>query len=176
MRLGFYESWLSPESLRGGTVGLAPILAILSFLRMEGESYDRVTMRAGECVAEWTVDAMPWFHRRLIRSMPAPIRVRLLLRLARRAVRDTYRSTRATARVRRGTATMELHETIFCTVRERTTQPLCRFYAAVVTRFMTLFELDLTATMVACRGTGASDCVLTMSVSGRPSNEGQEPA
>jgi len=35
-RLGFYENWLSVEGLREGTIGLAPLYAVLSFLRQEG--------------------------------------------------------------------------------------------------------------------------------------------
>jgi hypothetical protein len=32
-RLGFYENWLNAEGLRGGTIGLAAVNAVLSFLR-----------------------------------------------------------------------------------------------------------------------------------------------
>ena len=46
-RLDFYEHWLSSEGLRYGRIGLAPLGAVLSFLREEGEAYDRVTTRAG---------------------------------------------------------------------------------------------------------------------------------
>src|SRR6266571_3998860 len=37
-RLAFYENWLSVEGLREGTIGLAPLFAVLSFLRQEGEA------------------------------------------------------------------------------------------------------------------------------------------
>jgi hypothetical protein len=36
-RLEFYESWLNPSGLRAGRIGLAPMAAVLSFLRQEGE-------------------------------------------------------------------------------------------------------------------------------------------
>ena len=36
-RLAFYENWLHAEGLRDGTIGLAPLYAVLSFLRQEGE-------------------------------------------------------------------------------------------------------------------------------------------
>ena len=39
-RLDFYESWLNPAGLRDGRIGLAPMAAVLSFLRQEGEPYD----------------------------------------------------------------------------------------------------------------------------------------
>ena len=46
-RLVFYESWLTPEGLRDGTIGLAPLYAVLSFLRQEGDAYGVVTAKAG---------------------------------------------------------------------------------------------------------------------------------
>ena len=44
-RLGFYENWLNAEGLREGTIGLAPLYAVLSFLRQEGPAYALVTTR-----------------------------------------------------------------------------------------------------------------------------------
>jgi len=58
-RLGFYENWLNSEGLREGTIGLAPLFAVLSFLRQEGDAYRMITTRAGEYAAEWTVQSMP---------------------------------------------------------------------------------------------------------------------
>ena len=54
-RLEFYESWLNPSGLREGRIGLAPLAAVLSFLRQEGAPYHLVATRAGEYTAEWTV-------------------------------------------------------------------------------------------------------------------------
>ena len=53
-RLEFYENWLNAEGLRNGTIGLAPLAAVLGFLRTEGDAYDSVTRRAGEYAADWT--------------------------------------------------------------------------------------------------------------------------
>ena len=36
-RLEFYEEWLDPVGLRDGSIGLAPISAVIGFLRTEGE-------------------------------------------------------------------------------------------------------------------------------------------
>src|SRR5216117_3021434 len=82
-RLGFYENWLNAEGLREGTIGLAPLYAVLSFLRQEGDAYQLITTRAGEYAAEWTVESMSPVQRALIRTAPAWIRSRMLLRLAR---------------------------------------------------------------------------------------------
>ena len=60
-RLEFYEAWLNPVGLREGRIGLAPLAAVLSFLRQEGDAYRWVTERAGEYAAEWTVaDLAPY--------------------------------------------------------------------------------------------------------------------
>src|SRR5476651_603088 len=102
-RLGFYENWLNAEGLRDGTIGLAPLYAVLSFLRQEGDPYETITTRAGEYAAVWTVESMPQFERTLIRAAPVWLRGRLLLRLAGRRVRDSYRSSKVVSRLRRGT-------------------------------------------------------------------------
>ena len=88
-RLEFYENWLNAHGLREGTIGLAPLSAVLSFLRSEGEAYNLITARAGEYAADWTVSSMPGLERRFIRAMPVVIRARLALRTAGALVRAT---------------------------------------------------------------------------------------
>src|SRR4030081_3002569 len=82
-RLAFYENWLNAEGLREGTIGLAPLYAVLSFLRQEGDAYQIITTRAGEYAAEWTVQSMPPLRRNVLKSAPEWLRRRLLLRLSR---------------------------------------------------------------------------------------------
>src|SRR5215470_15691630 len=103
-RLTFYESWLDAEGLREGTIGLAPLYAVLSFLRQEGEAYGKITTSAGEYAAEWTVASMPPMQRAAIRAAPTWLRARMLLRLARQLVRNSYTGSRAISRFRRGLA------------------------------------------------------------------------
>ena len=93
-RLGFYENWLNAEGLREGTIGLAPLYAVLSFLRQEGEAYQMITTRAGEYAAEWTVQSMSPVQRSIIKAAPGWMRRRLLLRLSRALVRSSYRGSR----------------------------------------------------------------------------------
>src|SRR5713226_4661407 len=159
-RLAFYENWLNAAGLRHGTIGLAPLYAVLSFLRQEGDAYETVTTRAGEYAAEWTVESMPPFERALIKAAPIWLRGRLLVRLAGRLIRNSYRGSRVVSRVRRGTARIDVRESIFCTVREPVQHPLCGFYAAAFTRLLSLFSLRVRAEVVCCRGTGAPSCVL----------------
>jgi bacteriochlorophyll 4-vinyl reductase len=172
-RLGFYENWLNTEGLRDGTIGLAPFYAVLSFLRQEGNAYHIITSRAGEYAAEWTVESMPAFKRAMIRASPGWLRGRLLVRLARQLVRNSYQGSRTIARVRGGTARIDVRASIFCSVREPVGHPLCGFYAAAFTRLLTLFNVRTRAEVLACRGTGEPACVVKMALSnGRHLTEG----
>jgi bacteriochlorophyll 4-vinyl reductase len=174
-RLGFYENWLNAEGLREGTIGLAPLYAVLSFLRQEGDAYKLITTRAGEYAAEWTVQSMPPMQRALIKASPVWLRSRMLLRLSRGLVRSSYHGSRAISRLRRGTARVDLRASVFCTVRDRVPHPLCGFYAAAFTRMLALFDVGAKTEVIACRGTGEATCVLNVSIAdGQPS--GSAPA
>jgi hypothetical protein len=173
-RLAFYENWLNTEGLRDGTIGLAPFYAVLSFLRQEGDAYHIITSRAGEYAAEWTVESMPPLARATIRASPEWLRGRLLVRLARRLVRNSYRGSRAISKVRGGTARIDVRASIFCSVREPVSLPLCGFYAAAFTRLLTLFNLRARAEVLACRGTGEPGCVMSMALgNGSPESGGR---
>src|SRR5690349_369213 len=79
-RLEFYEAWLNPAGLRDGKIGLAPLAAVLSFLRQEGEAYHLITARAGEYTAEWSLIELPSWQRSIISAAPDGIRRWLVLR------------------------------------------------------------------------------------------------
>jgi hypothetical protein len=163
-RLTFYENWLSAEGLREGTIGLAPLYAVLSFLRQEGAAYDLITTRAGEYAAEWTVESMPPLQRSALKALPEWIRGRLILRLARQVVRSVYQGSRSIARLRNGQAKVEVRASIFCSVREPVPKPLCGFYVAVFTRLLLLFDMPAQAEVQSCRGTGGQTCSLLVSL------------
>ena len=168
-RLAFYENWLNAEGLREGTIGLAPLYAVLSFLRQEGDAYRLITTRAGEYAAEWTVQSMPPVQRAMIKAAPVWLRSRMLLRLARQLVHSSYTGSRAIARLRKGTARFDLRASVFCQVREPVAHPLCGFYAAAFTRLLGLFDIGARTEVVACRGTGETTCVLKMALAnGQP--------
>src|SRR5262245_11084331 len=93
-RLGFYENWLNAEGLGEGTIGLAPLYAVLSFLRQDGAAYEMITTRAGQYAADWTVESMPPVRRAVIRAAPGWLRKRLLLRLGGHLVRNSYHGSR----------------------------------------------------------------------------------
>jgi predicted hydrocarbon binding protein len=170
-RLAFYENWLNVTGLRDGTIGLAPLYAVLSFLRQEGDAYHIITSRAGAYAAEWTVESLSSAQRSMIRAAPRWLRSRILLRMARQLVRSSCRDSRAIAHLRRGTAKVDVRASIFCVVREPVPQPLCGFYAAAFTRLMTSFNIDARAEMVACRGTGESACIFHVALASGKSAE-----
>jgi hypothetical protein len=163
-RLEFYESWLNPSGLRDGRIGLAPLAAVLSFLRLEGEPYRLIAGRAGEYTAEWTVADLPGFQRGLIRAAPPGLRVHLVMRMARRMIRTTYIGSRAIVRWRKGKGAIDIRGSIFCEVRDRTEQPLCEFYASAIRRLMYLFDLDVEVGTEQCRATGAGQCLMSVLV------------
>ena len=163
-RLEFYEAWLNPTGLREGRIGLAPLAAVLSFLRQEGEAYRLVAARAGEYSAEWMFVELPSFERRLVTGMPDAIRLRLVTRLARRLVRQTYGGSRAVVRWRKGRGSVDLRGSIFCEVRDSVEEPLCEFYAAAIRRLMRLFNIQVEVGTERCRATGAGQCLMSVSI------------
>jgi bacteriochlorophyll 4-vinyl reductase len=163
-RLEFYESWLNPAGLRDGRIGLAPLAAVLSFLRQDGESYHLIAARAGEYTAEWTVADLPALRRTIIRAAPRALRLRLAMRVAGHMVRNTYRGSRVRVRWGKASGTVEIRGSIFCEVRDRVEQPLCEFYASALRRLLQLFSLDVEVGMGQCRATGAGQCMMSMLV------------
>ncbi len=165
-RLEFYENWLNPTGLRNGTIGLAPLLAVLSFLRREGDAYDLITQRAGEYAAEWTVGGMSPVKRWLIRRLPAGMRAQYALKVARRLIQRAYAASRANVRLRRGAGSVTIRASIFCGVRDRSVEPLCRYYATAIARVFLLFNLQAQARVTECRGVGDTACLVAIAVHG----------
>lgn len=154
-RLEFYENWINAPGLREGTIGMAPLLAVLSFLRSEGDPYTLVTARAGEYAADWTVEEIGGFERRLHMALPAALRARAALRTSRALVRATYPGSRALTKLRKGTASIDLRGSLFCEVREASVLPLCGFYASAIARVFRLYALETEGRVESCRAAGA---------------------
>jgi hypothetical protein len=119
---------------------------------------------------------MPQVQRAMIKAAPMWLRSRLLLRLARQLVRSSYRGSRAIARLRNGTARVDLRASIFCTVRDPVPSPLCGFYAAAFTRLLALFSVEARTAVVACRGTGEATCLLEVAIQNGQTTEIVEAA
>ena len=177
MRLEFYENWLNSSGLREGTIGLAPLSAVLSFLRLEGPAYAEITTKAGEYAAEWTVRSLPTMERRLISVLPEPLRARAALRAGRALVRATYPGSRALMRVKGGEASVDLRGSLFCEVREASALPLCGFYAAALARVLQLFAISADMQVLECRASGTRrGCTFAIALTRRPAQELPEHA
>ena len=159
-RLGFYENWLNAAGLRDGSIGLAPLYAVLSFLRQEGDSYGEVMERAGAYAADWTVASMSPLYRRTVAALPAVLRRRAVLGRANVFVRSTYEGSRARWMVKDGAARVDVRASVFCAVREPVARPQCVFYAAAIRTILEKFDVEGTVAVASCRGTGADACVL----------------
>lgn len=168
-RVEFYESWLTPGRIRKGELGRARVAAVLSFLRQEGADYDAVVRRAGRYTADWTVDTLPAVERAVVRRLPRPLRIRAVLRAARRLIRHLHEDGELASVVRRGTAVVELGGSLFCDVRELAPSPLCGFYAALLDRYFEFFGLSGVAVISRCRGTGERSCELIFDTTVAPS-------
>ena len=166
-RLEFYESWLTGARIRQGELGRARISAVISFPRQEGAEYDAIVDRAGRYAADWTVAALPVVGRALLRRLPRPIRVRIVLRLAARMIRGLHDDGRLRAVVRRGTAVVTLEGSLFCDVRDPVGAPLCRFYGAVLARCLESFDMSARVQLSRCRATGDGICELIIHIGGR---------
>jgi hypothetical protein len=159
-RLEFYEHWLTPDGLREGSIGLAPMTAVLGFLRTEGEAYDAVTTRAGELAAAWSIMSLPSGRARRIAWLPRFWRTRSALRIAADIVHDIEGTRRTAARVRRHTARLELPEALFCAVRARSSAPLCGFYVAVAVETLRQFGIAAVGRSDRCRAVEGTTCTL----------------
>ena len=168
MRLEFYEAWLHPSGLREGRIGLAPLAAVLSFLRLEGAPYHLIAARAGEYTADWTVASLSPFRKRLILAMPPALRKRMVINIAQWMVRSTYGDTSVKVRWRQWQGAVDLRSSLFCEVREHVESPLCEFYASALRRLMSSFNLDADVVMDECRATGATRCVMSVTVRPTP--------
>jgi hypothetical protein len=163
-RIDFYEHWLSSDGLRDGNIGLAPITAVIGFLRTEGEAYDRVTSRAGALAAVWTVASLAPGRRRAIGWLPRRWRARAALGVAATIIRALLSTSRAPVRVRRRSARLEVVHSVFCGVREAPAAPLCAFYVALSIEALRQFGLEAVGRAARCRALGAARCLIELEI------------
>jgi hypothetical protein len=168
MRLEFYEAWLHPSGLREGRIGLAPLAAVLSFLRLEGAPYPLIAARAGEYTADWTVAELSPVRKKLILAMPPAIRKRMVVGIAQWMAQSTYGDTNVKVQWQQWRGSVDLKSSLFCEVRDRVQSPLCEFYASALRRLMSIFNLDADVVMDECRATGATRCAMSVTVRPAP--------
>jgi bacteriochlorophyll 4-vinyl reductase len=167
-RLPFYENWLTPPGLSSGRkFGLAPLHAVLSFLRLEGEpTYTDIMQRAGRYSAEWAFEELSSLRRRIVQRCPAPLRVRTALWLSRRMIQQTFRGSTSRVKVKNGVGTLELRGSIFCELRGTADRPMCAFYSAALARFLQRFGIDATVDVRACRAVAGGSCTMAITIRG----------
>ncbi|MCC7043376.1 MAG: hypothetical protein IT183_05915 [Acidobacteria bacterium] len=161
-RLDFYETWLHSEGLRDGSIGQAPMMAVLGFLRTEGPAYDRVVDRAGALAAEWSLMSLTPIRRRIVGWMPGRFRLRSALRVASAIVSTVDGRSRLNIRLRGRTAQVEVTSSVFCAVRGVQVAPLCGFYRSLALTTLAHFGLQSTAQVERCRAMGAGSCVISV--------------
>jgi hypothetical protein len=166
LRLEFYENWLKPLGLlrEGRHIGVASFAAALSFLRREEPPslYDAVTRRAGDLAAQWTFASLPWTRRQWLAILPARMRARAALRMARIVSRAAYPGIRTRFSLQRGHGRLDVRGSIFCQVREPVGSPLCGFYAGLVTRLLAEHGIESDVTLVDCLASGSATCHLDL--------------
>jgi hypothetical protein len=167
-RLEFYENWLTPIGLRDGTIGLAPLAAVLSFLRREDGCYDAVTRRAGTNAARWMLQDVRGMRRVALTSMPRVVRVRAALSLGRELVRTSYAGSRAVARLSRNVALVDVRSSIFCGVREASPIPLCGYYAAAFDEILRAARVPADTSIVECRAAAERRCLIRIDLGRQP--------
>lgn len=163
-RLEFYESWLNPAGLRDGRIGLAPLAAVVSFLREDGDHYEGVVGRAGDYAGEWSVAAFPARRRALVQVLPARLRARMVRGAIRDLVRRTSTSSRAIVHRRQGQMVIEVRGSIFCAVRTPSAQPRCEFYRSAIQRVLPALRLAGEVEITQCRATGERQCLMQVRV------------
>lgn len=174
-RLDFYEHWLNREGLQGGTIGLAPMMAVLSFLRQEGDAYNRVVGRAGTLAATWHADGVSGTRRSIVEALPRWLRIRATARMARGLIRAADSASSGRVTFRRGEGRLVVRSSLFCELRETGTARLCEFYAAAVETLMHRFGVQGAARVAACRAAGEDECVIIITAAARPSDEVSRP-
>lgn len=159
-RVEFYDHWLGGKRMRDGSVGLAPMTAVLGFLRAEGQPYHDVMKRAGLYAADWMVDSMSAIERRFILALPRWLRQRSVLRVVARTIRSGYEPTKVKIRLRRGEVALEIRNSLFCRTRETQSAALCDFHAALVVQVLNRFNLPSTVAIEQCTGTQGEMCLV----------------
>jgi len=138
------------------------MLAVVGFLRVDGDAYDAVMSRAGRLAADWTLESLPPWRRRYMAWLPRRLRTRAMVKLAADIVRSVSRLTRVSTRLSGKTARFEVESSVFCSVRDTGATPLCTFYADLVVRVLNHFEFSASARVEQCHAMGGPVCVLAV--------------
>jgi hypothetical protein len=169
MRLEFYESYLRPRGWREDAVNLAPVSAVLSFLRHEdGGTYDVVMTQAAMYAAEWWLEGQGWSVRRAGHFLPVTLRLRQVGKQAKRHFEHAYRGTEVRVRVRRRRLQLAITGSIFCNQRDHAAGAQCRYYVAFLEALVAQDSVRYAGGVDSCRAQGGDTCVVAL----QPKEEG----
>ncbi|MFN8062696.1 MAG: tetratricopeptide repeat protein [Vicinamibacterales bacterium] len=172
-RLEFYESWLVPADLGRKALPPSSMLAVLSFLRQEGDGYTRVMEAAGRRAAEWTLARHSRWRRTWWRLWPARRRAARVVPLLRDVAREVSDRNKVTGRIARGRGRVDVSDSLFCGGRQPASHPLCTFYRAAAAQLLELLGVAATVEITACKATGHASCQLSVQAEGaRPRASG----
>jgi hypothetical protein len=162
-RLEFYESYLRPRGWREDAVNLAPVTAVLSFLRHEdGEPYGAVMKRAATYAAGWYLARQSWPVRAGGRRLPVWLRLRQVASLAKRHFESSYRGTKVRVQVQGRRLELEIRGSIFCNTREQAHEAHCGYYLAFVEALVAQDAAAHRGELVACRALGGEHCLVRL--------------
>ena len=164
-RLDFYESYLRPRGWREDAVNLAPVTAVLSFLRHEdGEPYGAVMTHAAAYAASWWLARQSWTVRAGGPRLPAWLRLRQVGALAKRHFESSYRGTKVKVRVRGRRLELEIRGSIFCNSREHAHEAHCTYYLAFVRGLVAQVRGAHEAQIIACRAFSGDHCLVRLDI------------
>jgi hypothetical protein len=142
-RLEFYEEWLSPEGMRDGRIGLAPLGAVLSFVhREEAPANEEIVSRAGRYAADWTYQDLTGIRRWFIQQLPTPMRTRAALGLGRKLILATVRESKIKTRLNGTEGEVDIHSALFDQLRDPASIPMRAFYASALARLLQHCAID----------------------------------
>ena len=165
-RLEFYEPWIGGERRPDRRGSLAPMLAVIGFLRTEGEAYDRVVDRAGRLAAGWIVEELKPWRLGMIARLPRPFRARAALGVAADLVRAVHEPSRMSRKVRRRRAEIGVTTSLFCEVREAPRSPLCGFYLSAALEVLARFGIPAEGRLSTCHAIDRGRCMMQLDWSG----------
>jgi predicted hydrocarbon binding protein len=108
-------------------------------------------------------------RRRTIGWLPRALRTRAAIGVAARIVSSLSSASRASVRVRRGLATVDVEASLFCAVRGAAAAPLCGFYVAMMVETLRQFGIGALGRVVHCHAVGGGPCVFTIDFAGAAS-------
>ena len=176
-RLEFYENWLNPQGLRDGTIGLAPLHAVLSFLRtgrrrLRARDHDGRRVR-GAVGRQRVVRAEALVPRPGCRALAAADRPQ---RGADAHHSGLHRQPHPSSGAQEDGHPRDQELDLLRRARPRAPTPLCQFHAAAIARVLKELGIPAQTTIVACQATGDGSCRVEIDMARRDQRNPHEVA